>query len=167
MKLGIIFYSFSGSTLAAAEFLKAKAVSRNVAVELLQLKLQNEERSFLRQCSQAVLKKTPGLLSSDYNLDSYDVIAFASPVWAFTITPALRSYLEEVKTLNNKKTACFLTYGSGAGSFKALKELENILRSKEGHIIFSRIIKGSKTGDFVYMENEFKSLLEMIDSVSP
>ncbi len=104
------------------------------------------------------------LQECSYDLDKYDFIIFASPVWAFTIAPALRSFLKKIKNLEGKKAACFLTFGSGAGSRKALKELGGILNKKGAEVLFSRNLSDKKIRDESYLENNFKHLLEIVAS---
>ncbi len=162
MKIGILFYSFSGNTKKACEFLKDRLSSKNIVADLIELKLKEEAAAFFRQCLQAFLKKKPDLAAGSYNLEKYDCLIFASPVWAFTIAPALRSYLVKIKTLENKKAVCFLTYGSGTGSGKALQELENIVRDKGARMIFSKNLAGNKTKDSTYLEKQFKPLIEIL-----
>jgi flavodoxin len=162
MKIAIVFYSFSGNTRRACVFLKEKLAAMGNVVDLIDLRPEEEETSFLKQCAQVVFKKKVELKDCKYDLGEYEFIMFASPVWAFDIVPALKGYLERVKNLENKKSACFLTYGSGAGSAKALKNLEASLRVKKTHILFSKNLSGSKTKDNSYLENNFKDLLEII-----
>jgi flavodoxin len=163
MKIAIIFYSFSGNTKRACLFLKDNLSTKNICVDLIELKPKKEETSFFKQGLQAFLKKKVELKEVDFGLEKYDFVVFASGVWAFTITPTLATYLEKVKNLKNKKVACFLTFGSGAGSKKALEELESILREKGAHILFSKNLSGKKTKDKNYLEENFKSLLEIIN----
>lgn len=162
MKIAILFYSFSGNTKKACEFLKNRLSSKSIGVDLIELKLKEETASFLRQCLQAFLKKKPDLAEGGYNLEKYDCLIFSSPVWAFAIAPALRSCLVRIETLEKKRTVCFLTYGSGAGSGKALKELESIILDKGAQIIFSKNIAGNKTKDSTYLEEQFKPLLDIL-----
>jgi len=162
MKGAVVFYSFSGNTRKACLFLKEMIGALGSSLDLIDLKLEREIVPFFKQCLQAALKKKPKLAGSDYNLGIYDFIIFASPVWAFTYAPALRSYLEEAKGLEGKTTACFLTFGSGAGSNKALKELEGVLRNKKMKVLFSKNILGAKTDDNVYLEQSFKTLLKTL-----
>lgn len=162
MRGAIVFYSFSGNTRRACLFLKDKAASLGSSLDLIDLKLEKEVTSFFAQCLEAALNKKPALIEANYDLEKYDFLIFASPVWAFTYAPALRSYLNKIKGLENKTTACFLTFGSGAGKNKALKELENILKSKKARVLFSRNLSGAKTGDNVYLEWCFKTLHELL-----
>ncbi len=141
-------------------FLKEAISARGSSLDLIDLKLEKEVVPFFKQCFEAALRKKPALLETNYDLSGYDFLVFASPVWAFTYAPALRSYLNKAIGLENKTTACFLTFGSGAGSKKALKELENVLEKKKMRVLFSRNLSGAKTGDNVYLERSFKKLLK-------
>ena len=160
MKVAVVFYSFSDNTKKACLFLKDKLPGKEI--ELINLKLQKKETSFIKQCHQAFTKKTPELLETNYNLEGYDFLIFSSPVWAFTFAPALRTYLEKAIGIVGKKTACFLTYGSGAGKQKALNELVNILKNKDARILFSKNISGAKTKNSSYLIENLKYLLEML-----
>ena len=162
MRGAAVFYSFSGNTRRACLFLKEMIGTLGSSLDLIDLKLEKEVVSFFKQCLQAALKKKPKLLEADYDLGIYDFLIFASPVWAFTYAPALRSYLNKAKGLENKMAACFLTFGSGAGSKKALKELENVLEKKKMRVLFSKNLSGAKTGDSVYLEWSFKKLLKAL-----
>jgi len=162
MRGAVVFYSFSGNTKRACLFLKDKVALAGGSLDLIDLRLEKEVTSFFGQCLEAALKKKPALLETGYDLGKYDFLIFASPVWAFTYAPALRSYLDKIKGLENKTTACFLTFGSGAGKNKALKELESILKSKKARVLFTKNLSGAKTGDNVYLEWCFKALHELL-----
>lgn len=162
MKAAIVFYSFSENTLKTAEFIREKAASQEVTVDLIRVKPKEEEKAFLKQCRQAFLRKTPEIADCDYDLSKFDFIIFASPIWVFTIAPALRTYLEKISDLDKKKTACVLTFGSGAGKAKALRELEETLKNKNGRLLFSKNIKGSSTKSSAYLASQLNDLLEML-----
>ncbi len=162
MRGAAVFYSFSGNTRKACLFLKEAIGALGSSLDLIDLKLEKEVIPFFKQCLQAALKKKPKLLDTDYNLGRYDFLIFASPVWAFTYAPALRSYLNRASGLENKTAACFLTFGSGAGSKRALKELENVLGKKDMRVLFSKNLSGAKTGDNLYLEQSFKKLLKSL-----
>jgi flavodoxin len=159
MRVAIVFYSFSGNTKKVALFLKEKLEVKDIKVEVIELKPKKEESSFFKQARDASLKKRPQLLPCEYNLGKYDRVLFGSPVWAFTITPPLRSFLDKVEGLQNKEVCCFLTFGSGVGKGKALKELENILKRKEAKILFFKTLSGSRTEDKDYLERELASFI--------
>ena len=128
---------------------------------MLRLKPYNEDSSFFKQCREAFLKKEPELTGAEYDLEEYDFVIFATPVWAFTIAPALRSYLNKVEGLKNKKAGFILTYGSGVGVNKTKKELKQILNNKEAAVGFGLSLKGSKVSDKEYLEKEFSSAISI------
>jgi len=146
----------------ACLFLARKLRAKSIEADLIELKPKNEARSFFKQGGQAFFKDKIELAEVNYDVNGYDFIIFASPVWAFTFAPALRAYLDKIINLKEKKTACFLTFGSGLGKGKALVELESLLRDKKSRFIFSTDFAGSKTKDNAYLEKVFKSLFEIL-----
>ncbi|MDD5069834.1 MAG: NAD(P)H-dependent oxidoreductase [Candidatus Omnitrophica bacterium] len=163
MKVAIVFYSFSGNTKRAAMFLHERFTNRGVQCAMVDLRPEKEEKSFIKQSIQAFFKKEVLLERKNKIVSEYDFIIFGSPVWAFTIAPALRAFLANIADFNKQKTACFLTYGSGLGKEKALSELERQIKEKGGHILFSRNLKGGDTKRNSYLNDQFNSLLEMVD----
>jgi flavodoxin len=161
MNILIVFYSFSGNTRRAGNFLKEKFKSAGNSADCLDLRLQQEAGTFAKQCWQTLSKKKVKLVACNYDVSSYDMVIFASPVWAFSMAPALAAFFDNVKNLQGKKTACFMTYGSGAGAARALARLEARLRSFKGQLLFSKNISGRKTKMRGYLEDEFRTLLEL------
>lgn len=161
LKVGIIFYSFSGNTKKACEFLSNKLKEQQCDADLIELKLEREEKSFLKQCRDARAKKIPKILNENCDVSKYDFIIFASPIWAFTFAPALRAFLTKAQGLSGKRAACCFTHGSSLGANKALRELEDILRIKDAHVQFSKSISGAKTNKAEYLEQQYKDLLEI------
>lgn len=164
MKIAIIFYSYSGNTRAACEFLKGKLQAGN-QVDLLELKLRQEETNFFRQGNNAWSKQAPELLGADYDIMKYDFVIFSSAVWAFTFTPALRAYLNKMPDLEFKKTAIFLTCGSALTSGNALKELENSLTSKKADVLYAAYLTGQRVKKEGYLEGSFKQLIGILDNL--
>ena len=162
MKAAIVFYSFSGNTKKASRFLKSEMESKGIVTEEIELCPELKEFSFFKQGMQAFLKKMPELKEVNYDLSKFDFIIFASCVWALNFAPALRSYLSKAGGLENKKTGCFLTYGTGVGKGRALSSLEDTLREKSANILFSETLKGKNSADIDYLKERFKPLLEII-----
>lgn len=161
MKIALIFYSFSGNTKKACEFLKGN-LSEKHEVELVELVLKEPEPVFSRQCRAARRRETPELTNKDYDVSKYDFVVFASPVWAFTFAPALRTFLKLCGGLENKKTAVFLTCGAALTSGGALKELKTIVEEKKADVRFGKYVSGAKTDNREYLESVFKDLLSLI-----
>ncbi|MBN2120248.1 MAG: NAD(P)H-dependent oxidoreductase [Candidatus Omnitrophica bacterium] len=158
MKAALIFYSFSGNTKRVIEHIKEKLVLKSIEVETFETKPLYETGNFFKQCFEAVSKTKPLLAGQlDYDLREFDFILVASPVWAFNIAPALRSYLDKAENIKDKKIFCLLTYGSGTGSQKALKELKDILRQKGANPVSSVLLAGHKTKNKNYLEEKLKA----------
>jgi multimeric flavodoxin WrbA len=86
MKVALIFYSYSGNTKKAVVYLKDKLIYNNIEVEMIEIKLVNEERNFFKQCLAAFRKKTPCICESlKYDLGAFDLAIFSTAVWAFKI----------------------------------------------------------------------------------
>jgi flavorubredoxin len=164
MKILIVYYSFSGNTKRACLFLKERLSEASHDVNFIDLRPVDETSSFIKQCSQAVLNKKVKLLDCNYDVAEYGMVIFASPVWAFTMAPALAVYFRNIQNLGKKRAACFLTFGSGVGAKKALGDVEENIRSHQGHILFSKNLSGNKTKLRGYLKDEFASLLELCAS---
>jgi flavodoxin len=64
------------------------------------------------------------------NPKDYDMIIIGGPVWAWTVTPAVRTYLDQNSdALKVKKVAFFATQGS-SGSDKKFAVMEGMLKVK-------------------------------------
>lgn len=135
MKTLIVYFSLTGNTekLAAAigDYLKAK----NITVDFLRLKSIPEDKNFFKNCLAALFKKKVRIEAGKFDLKDYQAIFFGTPVWAFDIVPALRTYLDTISDLSGKKVFLFATYGSGAGKERALNNLEKIVKGKKGSVL--------------------------------
>ncbi len=124
MKILIAYYSFEGATEKAA-----KRISEGLKADLMKIQPKNERTShgfmkFFWLGKQAMMKESPELLPFEKNPGDYDVIIVGTPVWAFTLTPPVRSFLKNVK-LQGKKIALFCTHEGGC--FKTLAKMEELL----------------------------------------
>ena len=153
------YYTFSGNTEKVCTFLKNELIKKGHTVDCVRIRPEKDETTLLNQGNAARRNQIPKLLNTEFNVSQYDLVVFASPVWAFTLSPAIRSYLEKCEGLQGKKTAAVLTCGSAITSGGALKELERKIIAKGGEIICSEYIDGGKTGDSRYLEQRLKKLL--------
>jgi menaquinone-dependent protoporphyrinogen IX oxidase len=101
------------------------------------------------------------LTQISYGKDSkdYDMIIIGGPVWAWTVTPAVRTYLDKnADVLRIKKVAFFATQGS-SGAEKKFEEMEQILRMKP---LSTLIINGKdfREHSFEFKIDKFVSVLK-------
>lgn len=161
MKIGIIHYSFSGTTARVCEFLKGELGEKGYDVRLVRLQLREEEKRFFSQGAMARRRETPALVSCP-SISEFDTVILASPVWAFTFTPAVRTFLRECGDFGGKPVACFLTCGSSVTSGGALRELERAIAAKGGKPVFSTYVAGSRSDRGPYLRKRFSQLFGIL-----
>ncbi|MCM8830096.1 MAG: NAD(P)H-dependent oxidoreductase [Candidatus Omnitrophica bacterium] len=153
VKISIVYFSLSGRTKllsqSLAEFLRAEGFS----VMINPLKSPSTG-NFLKNCIDAFTKKKVKL---EYipEIKHSDVVFLGSPVWVFDITPAMRTFLENVN-LKNKRVFLYTTYGSGRGKDRAMSNFSHIVELKGGMIIGKTDIKGRQ------VEKDFEKFKEIV-----
>ena len=161
MRVAVVFYSFSGNTRRAARILEKMLTEKGAFIESYELKPVREPSSFAKQCMQAVMKQTPDLVAFSFAAASYDALILATPVWAFTVSPAVRTFLKELR-VEKTKAAGFVTYHSGAGVDKALADLGDLLTRSGARCMASAKLAGGKTGDEACVRDALRPLVEAI-----
>ena len=156
MNIAIVYYSYSGNTHKAAKIVEEILTSQNNSVRSLSIEAPKESRSFLIQALRGLTKKKTEIAPIESDLSSYDLIIFATPVWAKEMVPAMRSYLEKVTGLSGKKAIIFVTYGSGFGKEHCLDSLEGALKEKGVGEIKRFSLSQLKVGDKALIENKLK-----------
>ena len=118
----IVYYSLDGNTRFVAE-----NIAKIINADLLELKPIKEEvpRNFMKYFwggRQVWMKQKPALYSFELNPQNYDTLFIATPVWAFSHTPAIASFFEAVK-LEKKKVGLICCSGGMKGkTFENMKE---------------------------------------------
>lgn len=79
----------------------------------------------------------------DKNPDDYDIIFIGTPVWSWTYTPPMRSFLGN-QNLRNKKVALFCTYEGMKG--KIFDKMKTKLQGNGfiGEMDFYKVLKNKK-----------------------
>jgi multimeric flavodoxin WrbA len=101
MKIGIVVYSLSGHTLAAAESLQERLAADGHRVTLERLEMVGPARSSAEKGAE--LKTRPAV-------EPYDALVFACPVRGGLPPPPMASYLQQIPSLQDKKVACLVTH---------------------------------------------------------
>jgi len=122
MKTLVAYYSRTGTTKKIAE-----AISRRLECdieEIIDMKDRKGSIGYILAARDAATKRLTEIKSPEKDSSLYDIVLIGTPVWAFTTTPAVRTYLTANKN-RFKKVAFFCTQG-GAGSKRAFKDMEEI-----------------------------------------
>lgn len=149
MKILITYYSRTGITKQLAEIIRAELETdhkHDVKVEeIIDLRSRKGPLGYIIGGKDASQRKETQIKDLKNDISKYDVVIIGTPVWAWTMTPAVRTFINKNKD-KFKKIALFATQG-GSGAKKAFKEIEDIieLRSISKIAVTSKDIKKDKT----------------------
>ncbi len=122
MKVLIIFYSRNGVTKKIAEEL-GKITSWEVE-EIFDIKNRSGAIGYLSAGREAMKKKLTEIKPIEKDLTEYDLIIVGTPIWAWTVSVPVRTFLENYKK-DFKRLAFFCTMG-GNGAEGAFVEMAKI-----------------------------------------
>ncbi len=124
-KILVIYYSLTGHTEDIAEQIKAQANADLYAIEL-QEPLPKGWMGYYEIWKQYKDKNYPRIKSTMPNLSGYDLVILGSPVWMYTISTPVQSFLKQAD-FQQKPVAVYSTQGSNPGTFFAdiKKEAKN------------------------------------------
>ncbi len=135
----IVYFSLTGNTERAAEIISEFLKKKGINVSLFKL-VSEHNYSFFKNC-QLALKEKEIPLKKIPEINNYDFLFIGSPVWAFNITPPIRTFLNK-SNLSGKSVFLFTTYGSGIGKGKAMRNFEKLVKEKGGKIKGKIELKG-------------------------
>lgn len=136
MKVGIIVHSYTENTLSVAQKLLKKLEKKGHQVTLDRVIASNENPN---ASGNVVLKAIP-----DTSL--YDTIIFAAPVRAFSLSPIMKVYLNQIADLDGKNVGCFVTEQlplPWMGGKQAIKAMTHYIEKKGGHLLVTGIVNWS------------------------
>ena len=121
MRSLVVYYSKTGVTRKAAV-----AISRMLGSDIEEI-VDSKDRSgiigWLTGGGDSYLKKLTDIKRPKKDPSKYKLVILGTPVWAFTLTPAVRTYIAK-RCRRLKKVAFFCTNGGAPGNtFKAMQEL--------------------------------------------
>lgn len=112
MKSLIVYYSRTGKTKMVAETIASELGSD--IEEVIDLKSREGKMGWMSATRDASGEKETQIAPTKKIPKDYDLLIIGTPVWAFNITPAIRSYIKN-NDLTGKKIALFFTYGMRLG----------------------------------------------------
>jgi flavodoxin len=107
----VVYYSFEGNTKLIAD-----SIADAVGADRLRLEVVKEQKShgfikYLWGGRQVVMKSMPKLvIPLEKHVADYDMLFIGTPVWAYSFSPALRTFFSLV-SLSGKKIALFCSCG--------------------------------------------------------
>jgi len=122
MKTLIVFYSRTGCTRLAAQSLAA-SLGADIE-ELKEMADRSGPKGYLLAGRDAMQKRPAVLLPVARQPSDYDLVIVGTPVWAFTMCPAIRTWLLR-ETAQIRRAAFFCTQG-GRGAERTMREMEQL-----------------------------------------
>jgi len=123
MKTLIVFYSRTGCTRRAAHELAAQLGADTE--ELREAADRSGPGGYLLAGRDAMQKRPAVLQPTTRQPGDYDLVIIGTPVWAFTMCPAIRTWLSR-ESGRMRRAAVFCTQG-GCGAERTLREMEQML----------------------------------------
>ena len=122
----VVFYSRTGTTAKVAR--KIAAALQCDMEEIIDTKSRAGAWGWLGGGRDASRRKETVIRQIDKAPAGYDVVIIGTPVWAWTMTPAIRTYLAQNKE-SFKEVAFFCTMG-GSGNVRTLTKMEELCGKK-------------------------------------
>lgn len=147
MRALVVYYTRTGHTRTVAEAI-AKELQCDVE-EIIDTEKRSGPAGFILSGRQATKKELTKIEPLKKDPAGYDVVIIGTPVWALTMSTAVRTYIMEKKD-RFKKVAFFLTFG-GLGAEPTFRDLEELCGKKpEATLAVNTIaIKSDVYGDSV------------------
>lgn len=129
-KVLVVYYSMTGNTRDVANIVKSQT-----GADIFEIK---SEFDYYREDVEEVAQKhldegyLPKLTTSLSNVDDYDTIFIGSPVWWYSVSTPVRSFLSQYN-LKNKTVVPFCTCGTTSGGF---------FKDFEGRCSGAKVLKG-------------------------
>lgn len=122
MKTLIVYYSYTGQTKIIAEKIQ-KILNCDILELVPSVPFSTDYQEVVDEYqSNESEKKTVDIKDIGVNLDGYENIILGTPVWWYTITPVVRTFLHKYN-LKGKKIYPFATNAGWLG--RTFKEIEN------------------------------------------
>ena len=110
MTIGIVYYSRTGNTKAAAQVLAEKLRTQNSSVDLIEI--EGVKRPGFFTAGRAAMKeKELPIKNTNVDLGKYETLVVGSPVWGGCCSPFIKTFFSSAQNIKGKKTAMFITGG--------------------------------------------------------
>lgn len=149
-KVLIAYYSYSGNTKQLAE-----KIQKQTDADMFEIKtVKAYPSSYNAVVEQAKLEKAedvrPELQAKVDNIQNYDVVFLGTPVWWYTMAPALKSFISE-NDLNGKIVVPFCTHGGGGASatFTDIAKLSPNAKVLKGFAVYETSAGDKEVSDWL------------------
>jgi len=110
MTIGVIYYSRTGNTRAAAQILAEKLKKKEAAVDLIEIEAVKRPGFFTAGRAAMKQKELP-IKNTDIDLGKYKTLLVGSPTWGGCCSPFIQTFFSSAKNIKGKNAALFITAG--------------------------------------------------------
>lgn len=160
MKILIVFYTRTNTTKKVAEIMKLEMGLKGHSVDseqLIDLTSRTGGIGYVRSGRGVIFKRQARIAPTQHNPADYDLVVIGTPVWAGTMTPAIKNYLDQNKRIL-ENVAFFTTQGDTKRQrvFDDMKLISGLTPLRELQLTTQKVIK-----------NEFRQeLSKFIDEIT-
>jgi flavodoxin len=155
MKTLVVFYSRTGVTKKVAEALAAE-LGADVE-ELIDAKKRDGLIGWFGAGKDATLKRKAEIRPVARKPADYDLVVVGTPVWAFTMTPAVRAWLGE--HASEIRQVAFLCTMGGSGDKRTFEHMQGLVPTCVGIATLALMEKHVRAGTHVAALKDFAKVL--------
>ncbi len=115
-KVLVIFYSLTGNTRSIAEMIREKTGGDVFEIETVKDYPADYSGIIAEAKRELETGELPALKKSPPDMSSYDLVLVGSPVWWYTVSTPVMSFLKQAD-FAGKKVSAFCTHEGGVGKF--------------------------------------------------
>lgn len=137
-----IYFSYSGDNKIFADIIKRELECDLLRLEPVKEYTNSNIKILFQGGYESVAKKLPTLKPYEFNANDYEYIIIATPVWASTFAPVLRSFFQD-NPITNKKIILTCSHRGGPGN--TIKNLTDVFSNNQ--VIYTTEIKAPIVDD--------------------
>jgi len=152
MNIGIIVHSQTGHTHSVARKLMEKLIAAGHSANLERVTSVGNVHPGAKDIQ----------LETRPEVDTYDALVFGAPVYGFSLSPVIASYLSQLVSLTSKKVACVVTQFfpfPWMGGNRAIGQMKEICESKGAEVLGSAVVNWSSL-------HRNRQIIESVDRLS-
>lgn len=162
MATAIVYYSLSGNTKTAAEYLARELDAALIRIE------ENTSRNgflgFMKSGFQAATRRMSKVVGEPWaEAADYDTLYLLTPIWASNGTPAMNAFLENADFSGRRVTVVtFQADPETKGSEKTHNHIRGIVERKGGAVEATHAFHSANPGNYAgdeHIENQVRSVL--------
>lgn len=137
MKTIVIYYSLEGSTEVVAKKIAEKLNCDLLKIETVKKYKTSGFMKFVHAGKDVFFNAKPKLKPYDFDGSKYELVIFATPVWASNFVPAFKTFIDENRqSLEGKKFAVYTGFLGGGAELAAGKLASYLgIEQFESHLI--------------------------------